>query len=149
MKKQAWRLSGLMRLAVLLPLLCPPGLFKCGTLCRVAPPVVAVPEAASTCCDAAGAEPDTAGAACYDHAGATTRGLGSGCCCPNDAQAMAGSPPRRVSEASGPCAAKTGIILPEFHSASVTSFVEAPLTGHSPPGPGVQDTYLRRAVLRI
>ncbi len=148
MKKQA-RLVGLLRLAVLLPLLYPPGLFKCGALCRVVPPVAAAPDAASTCCGAPGAMPDMAGTACPDHAGTTSRGMRAGCCCPTYAQAMTGSPPRRMSEAFGRCAAATGVIIPELHSASVTSFVDAALTGYWPPDPGSQDTYLRIASLRI
>ncbi len=148
MKKQTG-LVGLLRLAVFLPLLCPPGFFKCGTLCRVVPPVVAAPDAASTCCGAPGAMPDMAGTACSDHAGTTSRGMRAGCCCPTDAQAIAGSPPRRMSEASGPCAAATGVIIPELHSASVTSFVDAALTGYSPPDPGSPNTYLLIASLRI
>jgi hypothetical protein len=146
---RTWRHFGLLRLAVLVPLLCPPGLFKCEMSCRVAPPAAANPKVASTCCDASGAARELAREACHDHSGASEQGLKPGCCCPADAQAAAGSLPRRVSESSQPGSAAADAAPAAFHSASEMLLVDAALTGYSPPGPGSQDTYLRIVNLRI
>ncbi len=146
---RAWRHVGLLRLAVLVPLLCPPGLFKCGTYCRVVPPAAVAPEAASTCCDTSGPTHDVAGGTCHDYSGVPVQGLKSSCCCPADGHAAAGSLPLRVSGSSQSCFAAADTVSPGFRSALEASSADVALTGYSPPSPGSQDTYLRIANLRI
>ena len=144
-----WRRVGLLRLVVLVPLLCPPGLFKCGTSCRAAHPAAAAPEVASACCETSGPTRDVAGASCHDNSGVPVQGLKASCCCPAEAHATAASLPHRVSESSQSCFSGADTAAPEFHFASEVSFVDAAPTGYSPPGPGSQGTYLLIANLRI
>lgn len=143
------RYVGLLRLAVLVPLLCPAGLFHCGMPCRVTPFVDAVPEIASTCCHPAGPARDAAGGACRDHEGPSATGLKPGCCCPVDLHLVPGSLPRGVSELSPPCAAAADIAAPESQFPAEASVACAALSGYTRPGQGFQNTCLLIVNLRI
>ena len=145
---QSWRYVGFMKLAVLIPLLCPPGVFNCGSFCRLTPSVAA-PETVPTCCHPSTPVHDVPGGPCTHHHGAPAPSLGPGCCCVADSHLMPGSLPRRASETSSSRISATDVAPPEYLFSAEASFAGAALSGYSPPGRGSRDTYLRIANLRI